>query len=93
MEAKKGQRFGGRAKGTPNKNTAIVKETIRKILDEYYSSGELAKDMADLSSKERLDAIIKLTSFIVPKPQVIEMTSDATRTIEDKLRELSGEDD
>ncbi|MBQ9203489.1 MAG: hypothetical protein IJ155_04515 [Prevotella sp.] len=91
----KGKKTGGRQKGTPNKATAFTKEVISDILSDYYSTGQMAKDMKELEPKERVDAILKLAAFVTPKPQSIDMsiTSSKKKTIEDTLEELAEEND
>ena len=91
----KGKKTGGRQKGTPNKATAVSKELIADILSDYYDTGKLRDDMKALEPKERVDAMIKLASFVVPKPQAVDMTISATKkkTIEDTLAELAEEND
>ena len=90
-----GKKTGGRQKGTPNKATAFTKEVISDILSNYYSTGQMAKDMKELEPKERVDAILKLAAFVTPKPQSIDMsiTSSKKKTIEDTLEELAEEND
>lgn len=97
MEAKKTKRTksGGRRKGTPNKITGAVREILSRNTVEYFSSEEFRKDMADLDPKDRIWANIKVAEFTIPKPQTISLdVAEGTKvTIEDRLRELSGEDD
>lgn len=90
-----GKKTGGRKKGTPNKNTAVTKELIADILSDYYSTGQLAKDMAKLEPKERVDAFVKLATFILPKPQSIDMSVNPStkKTIEDTLQQLSADNE
>ena len=88
-----GRKTGGRQKGSTNKASTFSKEVINGTLSEYVSSGKMKKDMAMLTPKERIEAMIKLAAFVTPKPQSIDLSVNATkeRTIEDTLEELSEE--
>lgn len=62
----------GRPKGAVNKTTAETKEIIQKIV-----SNELDKitDLLEkLEPKERIDAVIKLLPYIVPKQSEVSIT-------------------
>jgi len=60
----KGEKTGGRKKGTPNKVTQEHRELINRLID---SPNDLEKDLKKLSPKDRLDSIIKLLQFTTPK--------------------------
>ncbi len=88
-----GKKTGGRKAGTPNKTTAITKEAISKIIDEYNSSGMMQSDLMGLDPRDRLDIAVKLMNYVLPKVQsvALDVTGDiATKTIEDELTELAG---
>lgn len=91
----KGKKTGGRQKGTPNAVTAFSKSVIQGIIDRYTNSDKFTEDFGKLDPKDRIDVIIKLTGFILPKPQSvnIDMNRETKQTIEDKLKELSKEND
>jgi hypothetical protein len=62
----------GRPKGAVNKTTAETKELIQKIV-----SNELDKitDLLEkLEPKERIDAVIRLLPYIVPKQSEVSIT-------------------
>lgn len=94
----KGKKTGGRQKGTPNKATAFSKTVIQELLDDYTSSDgdkKFKHDIEKLEAKDRLDIMVKLMSFITPKPQSVDMsiTSTMSKTIEDTLTQLSEENE
>ena len=91
----KDKKTGGRKKGTPNKVTAFSKSIIQDIIDKYTSSDKFTEDFGRLDPKDRIEVIIKLTGFVLPKPQSVDvnMNTETKKTIEDKLRELSKEND
>ena len=91
-----GKKTGGRKAGTPNKTTAITKEAISKIIDEYNSSGLMQSDLMGLEPRDRLDITVKLMSYVLPKVQSVALDvsgSISTKTIEDELTELAGMSD
>jgi hypothetical protein len=91
-----GKKTGGRKAGTPNKTTAITKEAISKIIDEYNSSGMMQSDLMGLDPRDRLDIAVKLMSYVLPKVQSVALDVSgniSTKTIEDELTELAGMSD
>lgn len=91
----KGKKTGGRVAGTPNKTSAVVRGAIAKMLDEYFNSDTFAQDMAELEPKDRVAAMEKFAAYVSPKLQAtsLDMTVESKKTIEDKLMELSDEED
>ena len=91
-----GKKTGGRKAGTPNKTTAITKEALSKIIDEYNSSGMMQSDLMGLDPRDRLDIAVKLMSYVLPKVQSVALDVSgniSTKTIEDELTELAGMSD
>jgi hypothetical protein len=61
----KGIKTGGRQAGTPNKLTKEIRAILKDFL---YNELELLPDHINgLEAKERLEIIIKLLPFILPK--------------------------
>ncbi len=91
----KGKKTGGRVAGTPNKTTKSVREVLSKAIEEYYTSDQFMIDLANLKAAERVAAMEKLAAYAVPKLQTttLDVIAEGKKTIEDKLLELSGEDD
>ncbi|MDO4527596.1 MAG: hypothetical protein Q4C03_02280 [bacterium] len=90
-----GKKTGGRVAGTPNKTSAAVRKAIADMLDGYFNSETFAQDIAELEPKDRVAAMEKFAAYVAPKLQTttLDMTMESKRTIEDKLAELSGEED
>ena len=87
----KGVRLGGRKAGTPNKVTKVSKELIAKLVGDYSASGLLDSDLAELDPKSRIDVMVKLMSFVLPKMQSVAFEAggdQGDRTIEDDLISL-----
>lgn len=69
---------GGRKAGTPNKTTALLKDCISNIVNDYVQpenvrtkAPTLQKDFPNLTAAERVKAIIALSNFVLPKQQAI----------------------
>lgn len=71
-----GIKTGGRAKGTPNRTTTETKELLQNIVSKELDN--IVVLLEKLEPKERIDAIIKLLPYIVPKQQEIAIESKAT---------------
>ncbi len=61
----KGIKTGGRKKGTPNKLTSELRKVLKEVLTDELET--LPTLMAYLEPKDRLQAIIKLMPYILPK--------------------------
>lgn len=88
-----GKKTGGRKKGTPNKTTKVTRELLSNLAADMFP--QIIEDLAKLEPEDRVRAWIKINEFCVSKPQSVslDMEVQTKKTIEDKLRELSGEDD
>ena len=60
----KGYKTGGRQIGTPNKRTAITENIEQLVLQEFE---KIPAYIESLNNKERLEFIIKLMPYAVPK--------------------------
>lgn len=70
----KGLKTGGRTKGVANKTTAETKEIIQKIVSNELDNIETLLKL--LEPKERIDAVIKMLPYIVPKQQEVDLKED-----------------
>lgn len=61
----KGQKTGGRAKGTPNKTTSAVRDWLISLINN--SRSQIEKDLKSLEPKDRLLMIEKLLPYVMPK--------------------------
>lgn len=55
----------GRPKGTPNKTTNEIRQKFNDFIDNNLE--KLQKDLDKLTPKERVDAVIRLLPYIIPK--------------------------
>ena len=62
----KGEKTGGRTKGTPNKVTQEVRDLFAQLVRDNLP--QLKKDLAALEPYQRVNAMMKLSQFIIPKP-------------------------
>ena len=95
-ERVKRKKTGGRQKGTQNKVTTVTKEILSDMLGDYQESGLMTADFLALEPKDRIQCAEKMMQYILPKMQStsVDFNNKATKiTIEQKLRELSDEND
>lgn len=69
----KRQKYGGRKAGTPNKTTKQFREQIEELIE--YNFEKVQDDIDSLEPKERLNFLVKLYDFVVPKLQRVDATS------------------
>ncbi len=69
---------GGRIKGTPNKVTKEIRESYQLLIEK--SLDRLESDLMELTPKERIEVLIKLSEYVVPKLNKIESNIDSIIT-------------
>ena len=69
-----GKKFGGRKKGTPNKMTKELRSTLKDVLFHEIEEIEDRLDLLDL--KDRLELLIKLMPYALPKVTSISHTTN-----------------
>ncbi len=67
-------RLGGRAKGTPNKDNAVIKEWISQLISNNME--QMEQDLQELEPKERLSMLEKMMGYVVPKQAAIQAESN-----------------
>lgn len=81
----KGQgRIAGRQKGTPNRTTTTLKQTIQSIVEKSFESIE--SDLQDMDTKDKVGFILKLAEFVIPKMR--ETKIDFNSLSDDEIDEL-----
>ncbi len=68
----KGFKTGGRKKGTPNKLTREVRESLSAIIDNELE--QLPEWLEQLDTKDRLDVLCKLLPYVLPKLRQTELS-------------------
>ena len=71
-----GKKFGGRTKGTPNKENKKTRELIEQLVKENFSQLDL--DIKSLSARDRVSAIINLLKYCTPTFKAIEITDETS---------------
>lgn len=67
-----GKKFGGRQLGTPNKLTNELRCALRDIL--FAEISTLQENLNKLDTKERLELLVKLMPYAMPKIEQVEYT-------------------
>lgn len=65
----KGIKTGGRVAGTPNRLTKELRKVLKDLL--YQELETLSSHLDSLESKERLEILIKLLPYAVPKVESV----------------------
>ena len=61
----------GRPKGSKNKATAEVREAFKKLVEDNLD--KLQHDLTELEPKDRINAILALSKFILPQLRAMEV--------------------
>ena len=69
-----GQNHGGRKKGTPNRMTKELRTVLKDLLFEELKS--IPDHLEKLDTKERLELIIKLLPYALPKVNSVSHTTN-----------------
>lgn len=80
-----GRKYGGRKKGTPNKDTKQLREKIDQLLNDNWE--QIQEDFRELKPKERLDFYIKLLDYSLPKLSKIEVEEKQIDPIDEMSEE------
>ena len=65
----KGFKTGGRELGTPNKTTSELRRALKHIVDDELQN--LQDNINELEPKERIELLIKLLPYVMPKVQTV----------------------
>ena len=80
-----GKKFGGREKGTPNKQTKEIRNAYKLLIEDNLDNmTKWIKSIADDNPEKAMDIIIKLSEYVVPKLNRTEI-KDVT-SLEDLLK-------
>jgi hypothetical protein len=69
---------GGRAKGTPNKVTTEIREFYKELIENNLE--QIESDLIELTPKERIEVLIKLSEYVIPKLNKVESNVDTIIT-------------
>ena len=69
-----GKKFGGREKGTPNRLTKELRSVLKDIV--YQELEKIEEHLDELEPKERLELVLKLMPYTLPKVNNISHTTN-----------------
>ena len=69
-----GNKYGGRQKGTPNRMTKELRSVLKDIL--YRELEQIQEQLDALNPKERIELLIKLMPYVLPKVTSISHTTN-----------------
>ena len=69
-----GKKYGGRQKGTPNKLTKELRTLLKDIM--YDELEQIQEHLGALNPKYRVELLIKLMPYILPKTTSISHTTN-----------------
>ena len=69
-----GVKYGGRQKGTPNKLTKELRFVLKDVL--YQELEQIQTHLDTLKPKERVELLIKLMPYVLPKVTSISHTTN-----------------
>ena len=72
-----GVKTGGRQRGTPNKVTADLRKVLKQIIAAELEA--LPETLEKLPGKDRVELVLKLMPFVLPKIESIEGQYDDER--------------
>ena len=81
-----GKKYGGREKGTPNRMTKELRSVLKDVL--FEELGEIKEKLDMLEPKERLELVIKLIPYVLPKVNSVSHTANEPMDGGDYLQSL-----
>ena len=69
-----GNKYGGRQKGTPNRITKELRSLLKDVM--YDEIGALQERLDALNAKERVELLIKLMPYALPKVTSVSHTTN-----------------
>jgi hypothetical protein len=69
-----GNKYGGRQKGTPNRITKELRSVLKDVM--YDEIGALQERLETLNPKERVELLIKLMPYALPKVTSVSHTTN-----------------
>jgi hypothetical protein len=69
-----GNKYGGRQKGTPNRITKELRSLLKDVM--YDEIGALQECLDALNPKERVELLIKLMPYALPKVTSVSHTTN-----------------
>ena len=87
-----GFKTGGRKKGVENKVTSDIREKFNQLLTDNLET--ISDDLKALSPKDRINALLQLSKFVIPQLKSTEISSNnAFETPKINIIHLGSEDE
>jgi len=67
----KRKKTGGRQQGTPNRLTKDLRNSLKNILADEFE--KLPETLNRLDPKDRLEIVVKILPYILPRIEIVEM--------------------
>ena len=74
----KGEKTGGRAKGTPNRLTKELRSVLKDVIHKELE--QLPQHFEQLDNKERIELLVKLLPYAMPK--IVSVTANANEPLD-----------
>lgn len=78
----------GRPQGSKNFRTIELHNIIISIMEKSFRKNRIEKDILELSPKQRLDFLLRLMEYILPKPKPEELKVYKQETMTDVYNRL-----
>ena len=71
MSFEKGNKLGGRTRGSSNKSTEVIKRSVSMILENNIDA--LQSDLDEMQPRDRVNALLQFMKFVIPTQKAIEL--------------------
>jgi len=78
----------GRKLGTPNKTTEELRDMIKSIIETHFDLDTIEADLKKLDADKRLNLMVKLLEFTIPKLRSTEVTSELEKLTDEQLDKI-----
>ena len=75
----KRQKFGGRVKGTPNRNNKEIRDNFQKLIENNMD--QLQQDISEMNPKDRVKTVLDLARFVIPTLKSVDLSASAESEI------------
>lgn len=69
----KGEKTGGRSKGTPNRSTSEIRELFKSLIEENLDT--ISEDLKTLKPELRIKFVLELSRFVIPTLKATELST------------------
>lgn len=88
-----GKKFGGRKKGTPNKQTKEIREAYQFLIENNLENLEnWLNRVAETNPEKAIGILLKVTDYVVPKLDKVEVPEESIDEYENMTEEELNEE-